>query len=186
MKNSITICFMLLIALGAMFSCSKDDKDPSVEINKVTFNFKSTGISDLKMIRGADIQDLPIEEAPDYFGKRVEFAQPQKLLLGSDSLFICFKERMESYRMKVNESRIEILIPETQVWMLVAEKTDNGGLLLNTEFYRIKSGNEQRTLITHYREYSKDFYNEMPGLSTKSSADDLVQIRMSVKYLFEK
>lgn len=186
MKKTITTCFVILTVIGAMFSCSKDDKDPSVEINKVTFNFKSTEIYELKMIKGAGVQNLPLEDAPDYFGKRVEFAQPQKLIMGSDSLFICFKERMESYRMKINENRVEIFIPEAQVWMLVAEKTANDGLLLNTMFVRIKSSNEQRTLITHYREYSKDSYTEMPELGTKSSADDLVQIRMNVKYLFEK
>ncbi|HBX21560.1 MAG TPA: hypothetical protein DEF88_14060 [Porphyromonadaceae bacterium] len=171
-------------------SCRKESlpSPPEPEVKSpefFTYVYVDSQVLYFRRIQGQKTEKFSKENITDLFGRRVEWATPQKIQLTKDSIVIQKKNDIEEkFKYKWDGNDLLLLRSDPEQWLYAGEKLEDGRLFINTVFFIERSADSQRFLSNIGQDYSLVSYEGLPSTSDDKAASSYVWLQMH--FIFKK
>lgn len=185
----LTMTSILLISIG-IISCSDNDPQPiEPPTDSVSYVSKSHTIIEFQEKQpNQDIQNIPFENAANYFSDRLLLSQPQKLNFWNDSLSILYPDGLlQKYKISWRGNELYLYNDVTAEWEYGGMKDSQTMFIFNTGFYLVKDENVHGVLSIMGQKHFLLSYPELieyVGGSTLNANKQIVWLKM--QYIFEQ
>lgn len=190
----VRVMFMLLFTVSStlcIVSCSDNEnqKPEQPSGNSSSYFSKTQNIIELQSkLPDQEVQDLPFEDAVNYFGDRLRLCQPEKIILKKDSLFVVLSGGLsQDYKIKWKNNELYLFNDINDSWIYCGIKEGESTFILNCGFYLIKKNNVHGSLSVIGQKYSLLSYSDLIELIDGNNPDTQRQIIwLKIQYKFEK
>jgi hypothetical protein len=175
---------ILMFTLLSHTSCSEDPPLPEPKDSYV-LKFKTTQTIELQQqLADNAIQNIPIENINQYFGKRAQLNTPSELQFTKDSLCIVISNQIsETYKIEWKEDELHIFDEQLNKLKYCGKK-EADSFTLNTGFYVQKYKNNNRSLTCIGQAYTLQSFAAITDYST-SEEKPQATTWLKMEYSFE-